>query len=120
MFTANLALRFFLELAALGGFASLAWRLSNGHWRYLASVVIVLIIAAVWGTFAVPNDPSRSGNAPVPVSGMLRLALEGAILIGGALAFYLAGHSWAGLSVAGLTLVHYSLWTDRIVWLLQQ
>lgn len=119
MHTANLALRFLLELAALGGFATLAWALFAGNWRFLAAVVVVITLGAIWATFAVPDDPSRSGNAPIPVPGALRLILELAILFGGAWAFHIGGYSWAGLALSLLVIVHYLLWTDRIVWLLQ-
>jgi hypothetical protein len=119
MSPANLALRFFLEIAALGGFSILAWRLADGPWRYLAVIAVLALLMTLWGVFAVPGDPSRSGNAPVPVPGGLRLLLEFAILLGGAWASHAAGYSWAGLSLAGLVGVHYLLWTDRIAWLLQ-
>ena len=119
MHPANLALRFLLEIAALGGFSVLAWSLTDGWWRYLAVVVTLAALMTLWGVFTVPGDPSRSGNAPVPVPGSLRLLLEFAILFGGAWAFHAVGYSWAGLSLAGLVVVHYLLWTDRVVWLLQ-
>ncbi len=37
---ANLALRFFLEIAALGGFGIFAWSLFSGLWRYLAVIIV--------------------------------------------------------------------------------
>ena len=73
---ANLALRFFLEIAALGGFGVLSWRLTDGLWRYSALIAVLAPLMALWGVFAVPGDPSRAGNAPVPVSGTLRLAVN--------------------------------------------
>ena len=119
MHAANLTLRFLLELAALGGFATVAWGLTTGIWRCVAAVLIVIVVGTVWATFAVPDDPSRSGNAPVPVPGGLRLLLEFAVLFGGAWAFYAAGYAWIGLSISALVIVHYLLWTDRIILLLQ-
>ncbi len=120
MHNANLILRFLLELAALAGFAFWAWSLTTGYWRVLEAAAIVVALGAVWATFAVPNDPSRSGNAPVPVPGMLRLILEFAVLLGGALAFHMAGYPRAGIVLAVLVLVHYALSMERITWLLQQ
>lgn len=120
MNNANLLLRFLLELAAVAGFALWSWNLSTGYWRVVTSVAIVLALAAVWATFAVPNDPSRSGNAPVPVPGMLRLVLEFAILLGGALALRNAGYPAAGLMLAALVLLHYALSLERVFWLLRQ
>ncbi|MCI2398973.1 YrdB family protein [Aliiroseovarius subalbicans] len=119
MHPANLALRFFLEIAALGGFSVLGWTLTEGWWRYLAVIVVLAVLMSLWGVFAVPDDPSRSGNAPVPVSGGLRLMLEFAILFGGAGALHAAEYNWAGPSLAALVILHYLLWADRIAWLLQ-
>lgn len=117
MHTANLALRFLIELVALGGFATLAWDLSAGSWKALAVAAVVVTLGAIWATFAVPEDPSRSGNAPVTVPGRLRLVLELAILLGGAWAFHAAGYRWAALSLGTLVVVHYLLWWERIIWL---
>ena len=120
MNAANLALRFFLEIAALGGFAVLAWNLSEGWVRYLAVLIALVVLMTLWGVFAVPDDPSRSGNAPVPVPGLVRLGLELAILLGGGIALYLAGFGLAGSALAALVVLHYALSLDRINWLLQQ
>lgn len=116
----NLALRFLLELSALGGFGVLSWRLVEGWWRYLVVVAVLTLVVALWGVFAVPDDPSRSGNAPIPVSGYFRLVLELAVLLGGACAFYWAGYNLAGISLTILVAIHYALSGDRIGWLLQQ
>lgn len=119
MHAANLTLRFLLELAALAGFGTLVWSIAQGAWRYAAALLAVVLIGALWVTFAVPDDPSRSGNAPVPVPGALRLMLEWAILLGGAAAFYAAGNTWTGFAIGGLVIFHYALWPERIGWLLQ-
>lgn len=116
----NLALRFILELSALGGFGVLVWTSVTGSWRILVLIIVLCLLMALWGTFAVPNDPSRSGNAPVPVSGLIRLTLECAILFGGALSFHWAGFSLAGAGLAALVLLHYVFSRERIGWLLQQ
>jgi hypothetical protein len=72
----------------------------------------------VWGTFNVPNDPSRSGAAPIPVPGILRLTIELAYFIFAAWALYdlgFTGLSWAlGIIVA----LHYIASYDRIRWLI--
>ena len=44
----NLALRFGLEVAALAGLATAAWRLTNGIWRWPAVVAVPLIAAIAW------------------------------------------------------------------------
>jgi hypothetical protein len=114
----NLALRFFLEIAALGGFGMLAWRCAEGWWRYLAVIGVLALLMTLWGVFAVPGDPSRSGTAPFPVPGSVRLALELAVLLGGACAFYRAGYNSAAIALATLVMIHYALAGGRVAWLL--
>ena len=120
MHPANLALRFILEVSALSGYGILAWRSANGGWRVVVLVLVLCIVMTFWGVFAVPNDPSRSGSAPIPVSGLVRLGLELVILLGGALSFYWAGYNLAAISLAIFVLLHYALSSARIVWLLQK
>ncbi len=57
----NLAVRFALELAALAALAAWGWSLTDSWWRWATAAGLVLIAAFVWGTFAVPGDPSRGG-----------------------------------------------------------
>ncbi|MER8698936.1 MULTISPECIES: DUF2568 domain-containing protein [unclassified Mesorhizobium] len=116
----NLTLRFMLELAALLGLGMAGWSLSAGMWRWTLAAALPFVAAALWGTFAVPNDPSRSGRAPVPVPGGLRLVLELVILFGGAAGFHLAGYTTAGIAVALLIAVSYAFSLDRLGWLLKQ
>lgn len=120
MHPANLALRFLLELAALAGFAVFAWNWASGVWRYLAAATLVVVIGVLWTTFAVPGDPSRSGHAPVPVSGTVRLVLELLVLFGGAVALFLAGHTWTALLLGALIALHYGISIERLAWLLNQ
>jgi len=58
----NLMVRFLLELVALFGLGAWGWGRGAGVTKYLFASVIVLLAAAAWGTFAVPDDPSRSGK----------------------------------------------------------
>jgi hypothetical protein len=115
----NLALRFLLELAALAGLGVAGWSLASGFWRWLLVILLPLTAAVLWGVFAVPGDPSRSGGAPVPVPGVVRLVLELAILFAGAAGCYLSGYRTAGLVIATLVLAHYAISYDRIGWLLR-
>ncbi|MDJ0628729.1 MAG: YrdB family protein [Rhodobacter sp.] len=120
MHPANLALRFALELAALAGVGWLVWGATQGWLRPVAAVLTAATVGTLWTVFNVPGDPSRSGAAPVTVPGIVRLVLELAILLGGALAWHLAGHSAIGATVATLVVLHYALSTGRIAWLLSQ
>ena len=64
----NLLIRFLLELTALIALGFWGWRNGEGAFRYALAIIIPVIIAADWGTFAVPDDPSRSGSAPIAVA----------------------------------------------------
>jgi hypothetical protein len=116
---ANLALRFILELAALFALGYWGWTQYAGIWRFVWSIGLVGLAAIVWGTFAVPDDPSRSGNAPVPVPGFLRLIIEMVIFAAGVWAFYAAGLPLIALVFGILTLIHYAISYDRLIWLLK-
>ena len=116
----NLLFRFLLELGAMFSFLYWGWNTGSGWIKYLLAITIPVIGAALWGTFAVPGDPSRSGKAPVPVPGLIRLLLELVIFGSACWAYYDAGLirlSW----VAGiLVIIHYAVSYDRIIWLLSQ
>lgn len=114
----NLALRFILELAALFALGYWGWTQHAGIWRFIWSIGLIGLAAVVWGTFAVPDDPSRSGNAPVPVPGFLRLIIEIVIFAAGVWAFYAAGLPVIALIFGILTIIHYAISYDRILWLL--
>lgn len=115
----NLALRFGLELGALGGLGMMAWKLAPGATRWAAVIVAPVAAAVVWGVFNVIDDPSRSGSAPVEVAGWIRLAIELAVLGGGAAAIAFAGRRDIGIAFAILVAFHYGASTSRIEWLVQ-
>ena len=117
---ANLALRFILELCAVLALAYWGWTRSEGLLRFILAFGLPLVVATIWGIFNVPGDPSRSGNAPVPVPGLVRLILEFVIFGVGVLALYGAGLSWAGLIFGIVVVIHYALSYKRVAWLLKQ
>ena len=116
----NHALRFGLELAAICGLAAWAWRSTDDVARWLGVFLLPVAAMAIWTVFNVPDDPSRSGGAPVEIPGWLRLAIEIAILGASTAALVARGPLWFGLTVGGLTVVHYLASTARLDWLLQQ
>ena len=116
----NLAFRFILELAALFAMGFWGWTQHQGFSRFLWTIGLPLIFAILWGTFAVPDDPSRSGSAPVAVPGFLRLLLELIIFAIGVWCFFAAGQSTWGWVLGAAVLLHYILSYDRILWLLRQ
>ncbi|WP_246673718.1 MULTISPECIES: DUF2568 domain-containing protein [unclassified Mesorhizobium] len=116
----NLTLRFLLELSALLGLGMAGWSLFEGWWHWVLALALPLIAAALWGIFAVPGDPSRSGSAPVQVPGAVRLALEFVVMFGGAAGFHVAGHAATGTIMAVLIVISYVFSLDRLAWLLRQ
>ena len=73
---ANLILRFLLEIIALISLGIWSWKQSESWFRLVLAIGIPIIAAIIWGIFAVPNDPSRSGAAPVVTAGFIRLIIE--------------------------------------------
>lgn len=114
----NLAFRFLLELAALVSAGIWGWQQSDGSLRYVLAGGIPVVLAAVWGTFAVPNDPSRSGKAPVATPGIIRLLLELGIFAFAVWALFNTGYSQLSLIFGTGVVIHYALSYDRIIWLL--
>ena len=114
----NLALRFGLELAALAGLAFAAWHYTSGALRWGAVILVPLVAAVIWGVFNVPDDPSRSGQAPIVVPGSVRLGLELLVLGGGAAALAIAGRRDLGVVLGVLVVFHYAVSMSRIEWLL--
>jgi len=74
----------------------------------------------VWGVFAVPNDPSRSGAAPIAVPGMLRLAIEAIIFIFAVWALYDVGFTRLSWALGIIVAIRYLTSYDRILWLIRQ
>ena len=60
----NLFFRLILEIFALVSIGMWGWSLGDKSLKYVLALIFPLVIAAVWGIFAVPDDPSRSGKAP--------------------------------------------------------
>jgi hypothetical protein len=116
----NLALRFGLEIGALTGLGIAAWTQTDGAARLVAVAAAPLAAAALWGTFNVVDDPSRSGEAPVEVPGPVRLAIELTVLGGGSIVFGIAGRPAIGTAFAALTVLHYTVGRERVYWLLSQ
>jgi hypothetical protein len=115
----NLAIRFLLEIIALIAFGAWAKVQFSGALGYISMIAVPLIAAVLWGAFNVKGDPSRSGKAPVPVPGILRLALE--LVFFGAATWALFNLNRTYGWIFGLaTLAHYIFSYDRILWLLKR
>ena len=92
----------------------------DDSWRIAIAIAIPIVAATLWGTFAVPGDPSRSGSAPVPVPGALRLALEFGFFASATLALYNLRFARLAALFAAAIALHYLLSYDRIRWLLSR
>ena len=116
----NLALRFILELCAIASVGFGGWNISNGFFKYVLAVLFPIILATIWGVFNVPNDPSRSGKAPICVSGITRIILEFGIFAIAIWTLYILGFIKLSIVFGVLVIVHYSLSFDRIKWLISR
>jgi hypothetical protein len=116
----NLAVRFCLELVMLVAFCFWGWHL--GHSIVLRLVLAVgfpPLAAVLRGVFAVSGDRSRSGKAPIPVPGSVRLLLE-ILLFGGAIwAFATSGLQIVAVCFGLAAFLHYLCSYERIAWLLR-
>jgi hypothetical protein len=107
----NLAVRFFLEIAALVAMGYWGWRHADGLVRYGLTVGVPLVAATLWAVFRVPGDP---GPAPVAVPGAARLALEAAFFGFAVWALYSSDVKKGALTLAIVVILHYAISTDRI------
>ncbi|TMD57990.1 MAG: DUF2568 domain-containing protein [Chloroflexi bacterium] len=115
----NLAGRFFLELVMLTSFGFYGWQVGHSiALSLLLAMGLPLLAAVLWGVFAVPGDRSRSGKAPIPVPGTVRLMLE-LLLFGGATwVLYLSGFTLAATGFGLIVFLHYLLSYERVIWLM--
>lgn len=116
----NLGLRFLLEVAALVAFGAWGWETVAGVTGWMLAAGLPLAAATAWGVFAVPGDPSRSGAAPVPVPGLVRLLLEIGFFLAATACLRSLGWETASATFAVLVVLHYGASLDRLTWLLRQ
>ena len=115
----NLIVRFLLEVAVLASSSIWAWNQFVDWKGWVLAVLVPLLLATAWGVFAVPGDPSRSGSAPIPIHGMLRLLLE-SLFFGFAIwALYDLGWKNTGLLLGIISFLHYVVSYDRVIWLVR-
>ena len=114
----NLAIRFLLEMSALVAIGIWGWKQSGGWFHYVFAIGLPMILAAIWGTFAVRGDPSRSGKTPVATPGFLRLVIELGIFAFAAWSLFEIGHYKLSIALGTIVLLHYIISYDRVKWLL--
>ncbi|MDN0189802.1 YrdB family protein [Bacillus subtilis] len=117
---ANLLLRFILEIAALISIGVFAWISFDGYFKYVLTLVLPIAVMIVWSVFAVPHDPSRSGQTVIPVNGITRLVIELLIFAMAVAALYFSHFKPVGIIFLCLIILHYIISAERIKWLLNQ
>jgi hypothetical protein len=115
---AMLAIRFLLELVSLLCLAVWAWRKVPSPWRWLLVVALPVAVGWAWGSFAVPDDPSRSGESDIHTPGPVRLLLELTVFFGAVAALNFAGLRRAARQLLVIMVGYQVLAYDRIGWLL--
>jgi len=116
----HLFFRFILEVIALLVAGIWAWHLSSSIFSYVLAVGIPMFMASIWGIFAVPNDPSRSGKTVVKTPGVVRLFIEFSFFGFACWAMFSLGWKEASWLFGEGVLLHYLLSYDRVQWLLKQ
>jgi len=116
----NLALRFLLELCAIYSTGLWGWKSQESWIKYLLAFGIPLVAIILWGTFAVPNDPSRSEEAPVVTPGIVRLFLEFSIFGFAVWTLYDSEYTNIALLLGGTILIHYLISYNRVLWLISR
>lgn len=116
----NLLFRFVLEILVLVSVAIWSWNAREGWMGMALAFVLPFVLAVIWGSFTVPDDPSRSGSAPVPTPGPVRLIIELAILSFAVWCLHDMGKPRLGLIFGLMILVHYLISLDRIRWLIKK
>jgi hypothetical protein len=96
------------------------WKYSDGWLRYVLAIGIPIVLAIIWGTFAVPNDPSRSGSAPIVTPGVIRLIIEFCIFAFATWSLHDMGLNKTSLTFGIIVVVHYIISYDRVIWLMSQ
>lgn len=116
----NLAARFILEMAGLVALGWWGWNQAEGILGFVLALGVPILAVVLWGTFAVPDDPSRSGKAPVPVPGIVRLLLELAFFGSATWSLFAMGLTTLGWIYGIAVFIHYVLSYDRVAWLVRQ
>ena len=115
----NLFIRLLLEVAAIVAVGMWGYNKFENGFRFLAAIGLPVIFAAIWGIFAVRDDPSRSGKTVVNTPGFLRLVIEIGLLGFAAWAWFDLGFQPVAWTFLIVLVVHYLVSYDRVWWLLK-
>jgi hypothetical protein len=111
--TPQLVVRFLLELVLLASLAIWGWQLGEGGIRgTLIGTILLLTAATIWGVFGAENDGSR-GRPVVVVPGWVRLLLEVALILLGAIGIWTSWSRAAAEMLLTAFALHYALIWER-------
>ncbi len=99
MAQANLALRFFLELAGVVGVGYWGFHAATGPERWLIAIGTPAILIVFWSLVIAPG-----ANVPIPLQ--VREVAGSVVLLAAAGAVYVAGAQTAALAYAGLVVLN--------------
>ena len=116
----NLFFRFILEVCAFISVGIWGFNHTDGLLKFVFGFGIPILLATIWGVFAVPNDKSRSGKAPVPTPGLIRLLIELGIFAIATWALYDLEKNKLCIVFGVAIILHYIVSYDRITWLLSK
>lgn len=112
-----LGLRFLIELAALAAYGYWGWTQNDGILRWILTLSLIIIPAAIWGIFRVPDDPKE---APVAISGPVRFVIEFIFFTAAIGLLAAADQSRTAIIVGIIVVLHYIGSYDRIQWRFSQ
>ncbi len=102
MRSANLALRFGLELAALAGLAVWGLNATGGVARFGLAIAAMLAGAVVWGIWCAPKSARRLAQPA-------RTVVEAAVFALGALGYAASGHATTAAIFVALAILNWAL-----------
>ena len=91
----------------------------DGGSRWLWVAIGPIGAMALWGVFAIPDDPSRSGRTVVRTPGPVRLLLELGLFAAGVGVLLWAGLPQFAAALGVGVVIHYLAWPARIRWMMK-
>lgn len=116
----NLFIRLLMELAAITTFGIWGYMQSDTWTGILLVILLPILFAALWGVFAVRDDPSRSGKTVVQTHGYIRLFIELGLFGCATWMLFDLDYMMLWWIFGAVVIIHYAISFDRIGWLLRQ